>query len=253
VEEAIACGLELVVIIVNAQSKSAIESYFDRSFELEHMLEQKGETKLLAEIRRLSNLVNIRYILQKEPLGLGHAVLTAKNAVGNEPFILLLPDDIFELRELLLKQMLEVYNRYQGSVIAVKRVAKEEVNRYGIVDCRKVAERIYQVTDLVEKPHPREAPSNLAIMGRYVLIPAIFKALEETPPGKNQEIQLTDALKRLLPQHPIYAYEFEGERYDAGTPLGWLETTIALALKHPDMGPELRRYLEGLLNNKISQ
>jgi UTP--glucose-1-phosphate uridylyltransferase len=144
--------------------------------------------------------------------------------------------------------MMEVWQRYQGSVIAVKQVAKDEVSRYGIIKSMKVAERIYQVMDLVEKPQPQQAPSDLAIMGRYVLMPEIFAALEDTPPGRNQEIQLTDALQWLLHQHPIYAYEFEGERYDAGTPLGWLETTIALALESPDIGPRLRDYLGRLLH-----
>ena len=246
VEEAIACGVE-VVIIITALGKRAIEDYFDRSFELEHMLEQKGETKLVEEIRRLSNMVDICYIRQKQQLGLGHAVLTAKSVVGDEPFILLLPDDLFEHQELVLRQMLEVYRRYQGSVVAIKQVTDDEVSRYGIIEPKKVDERIYQVMDLLEKPQPMEAPSNLAIMGRYILMPEIFQMLEDTPPGKNGEIQLTDALRQLLQQQPIYAYEFEGERYDTGTPLGWLETTMALALKSPAIGPKLKEYLNGLL------
>lgn len=246
VEEAIACGIELVVI-VTAPGKRAIEDHFDRSFELEQFLERKGETKLAEEIRRLSNMVDICYVRQKEQLGLGHAVLAAKSVVGEEPFILLLPDDLFERRELVLRQMLDVYQSYQGSVFAIKQVSAEEVSRYGIIEPRKVAERVYQVINLVEKPHPEQAPSDLAIMGRYVLMPEIFEALEDTPPGRNQEIQLTDALGRLLQKQAIYAYEFEGERYDAGTLLGWLQTTIALALEHPDIGPRLKNYLGGLL------
>lgn len=242
VEEAIACGVELV-IIVTARGKEAIEDYFDRSFELEHMLEQKGKTALAEDIHRLSNMVDICYVRQKEQLGLGHAVLTAKSMVGDEPFILLLPDDLFEHRELVLKQMLEVCQHYQSSVIAIKQVTGEEVSRYGIIEPRKIAKRIYQVMDLVEKPQPQQAPSHLAIMGRYVLMPEIFEALGNTQPSSNQEIQLTDALRRLLQQYPIYAYEFEGDRYDVGTPLGWLETTITLALKNPDIGTELRNYL----------
>ncbi len=249
VEEAIACGVDLVVIVTN-QAKSAIESYFDRSSGLEEMLKQKGETRKLEEIRRLSNMVNIRYVRQQQPLGLGHAVLATRSVVGNEPFLLLLPDDIFELRELLLKRMLEVFQHYQGSVLAVKRVPKEEVGRYGIIDCRKVSERVYQITDLIEKPQPGQAPSNLAIMGRYVLTPDVFESLEQTRPGRNQEIQLTDALKLLVPRQAVYAYEFEGERYDAGTPLGWLQTTIALALEHPEMGPPLRHFINGVLKTR---
>jgi UTP--glucose-1-phosphate uridylyltransferase len=246
VEEAIACGVELVVI-VTALGKRTMEDYFDHSFELEHMLEQQGKTKLAEEIRRLSNMVDICYVRQKEQLGLGHAVLTTKHVVGNEPFILLLPDDLFEQRELVLKHMLGIYERYGGSVIAVKKVAEGEVSRYGIIKPREIANHIYEVHDLVEKPEPREAPSNLAIMGRYVLTPEIFAALEDTRPGRNREIQITDALKRLAQEHPIHAYEFEGEHYDAGTLLGWLKTTVALGLKDPDIGPELRNYLTRIL------
>ena len=246
VEEVIACGVELVVI-VTAIGKRAIEDYFDHNYELEQMLEQKGETKLLESVRRSSNMVDIGYIRQKGQFGLGHAVLTAKNMIGNGPFALLLPDDLFERKEEVLKNMMRVYEKYGGAVVAVKQVTEEEINRYGIIDGRKIGNRIYQVTDLVEKPPPEKAPSNLAIMGRYVLVPEIFKILENTKPGKNGEIQLTDALQTLLQNQPIYGYEFEGERYDAGTPLGLLETTIALGLKEPTMGPKLRDYLDVVL------
>jgi UTP--glucose-1-phosphate uridylyltransferase len=248
VEDAIACGVEMVVI-VTALGKRAIEDYFDRSFELEVMLEQKGETALVEEIRRLCTMVDICYVRQKKQLGLGHAVLTAKSVVGDEPFILLLPDDVFEQRELVLKRMLDIYERYDSSVIAVHSMPKEEISRYGIIKPNKLAERVYQVMDLIEKPLVTEAPSDLAIMGRYVLMPEIFKILEDTTPGVNGEIQLTDALRNLVRQHPIYAYEFEGERYDAGTPLGWLKTTIALALNNPDIGPKLTEYLDQLLQS----
>jgi UTP--glucose-1-phosphate uridylyltransferase len=242
VEEAIACGAELVVIVTTI-GKRAIEDYFGRNYELEQMLERKGETKLLEDIRRLSNMVSIGYVHQKEQLGLGHAVLTTKNMVGNEPFMLLLPDDLFEQKERVLPSMIQVYEKYGGAVVAVRQVSEEEVSRYGIIDCRKIGDRVYQVTDLVEKPLPEEAPSRLAIMGRYVLIPEIFRALEETPLGRNEEIQLTDALRRLLKWRPLYAYEFEGERWDAGTLSGWLETTVALALRNRDLGPRLSNYL----------
>jgi UTP--glucose-1-phosphate uridylyltransferase len=245
VEEAIACGVELVVIVTSL-GKRAIEDHFDRSFELEQVLEQKGETRQLEEIRRLSNMVDITYVRQKEQLGLGHALLSAKKIIGNEPFILMLPDDIFEQKELVLKNMMEIYERYQGSVIAVKKVIESDISRYGIIESRKKSDRIYQVTDLVEKPPAAEAPSDLAIMGRYILIPEIFQILEDTAPGRNGEIQLTDGLKKLLRRHTIYAYEFEGERYDAGTPFGWMQTTIALALKDPDIGPKLADYLNSL-------
>ncbi len=248
VEEVIACGVELV-IIVTALGKRAIEDYFDRNYELEQMLEQKGEAKLLESVRRSSNMVDIGYIRQKGQFGLGHAVLTAKNMIGNGPFALLLPDDLFEMKEEVLKNMIQVYEKYGGAVVAVKQVTEEEISRYGIIDGRKIGNRIYQVTDLVEKPPPDKAPSNLAIMGRYVLVPEIFKVLENTKPGKNGEMQLTDALQTLLQNQPVYAYEFEGERYDAGTPLGLLETTIALGLKEPTMGKELRDYLKVMLKN----
>jgi UTP--glucose-1-phosphate uridylyltransferase len=246
VEEAIACGVELVVIITTV-GKRAIEDYFDHSFELEHILEQKGETNLANEVRHLSNMVDICYVRQKEHLGLGHALLTSRNVVGDELFILLLPDDIFEQRELVLRNMLDVCQRYQASVIAVKQVTDDEVSRYGIIKPKKVADRVYQVLDLVEKPLKNEAHSNLAIMGRYILIPDIFQALGNTTPGMNREIQLTDALRLLLHRYPIYAYEFEGEQYDAGTPLGWLETQVALTLKSPGIGPKFREYLSNLL------
>jgi UTP--glucose-1-phosphate uridylyltransferase len=244
VEEAVACGVELVVIVTSA-SKRAIEDYFDRSPELERLLEKKGDSQMAHEICDLSNMVDITYVRQKEQLGLGHAVLTAKSVVGNEPFILFLPDDLFEQQELVLKNMIEVHQKYQGSVIAVKRVDEEEISRYGIIAPQRRADRVYRVTDLVEKPHPEEAPSDLAIMGRYILMPEIFQILHDIRPGKGGEIQLTDALKELAQLYPIYGYEFEGERYDAGTPLGWLQTTISLALKDPKLGPDLKRYLDG--------
>ena len=246
VEEAIACGVELVVI-VTALGKRSMEDYFDHAFELEHFLEQHGKAKLAAEVKRLSNMVDICYVRQKEQLGLGHAVLTAKNVVGNEPFVLFLPDDIFVDGAATLKQMIEIYARYEASVLSVKEVPEEDVDRYGVISPRKIAPRLYQAMELVEKPERKEAPSRLAIMGRYVLTPDIFPALEATRPGRGQEIQLTDGLQRLAHEQAVYAYEFEGERYDAGTVQGWLETTIALALKDPELGPSLRKYLAKLL------
>ncbi len=245
VEEAIACGIELVVIVTSL-GKRAIEDYFDRSFELEQVLEQKGDTRQAEEIRRLSNLVDITYVRQKEQRGLGHALLCVKKIIGDEPFILMLPDNIFEQQELVLKNMMEIYQRYQGSVVAVQQVAESEISRYGIIEPKRKSSRIYQVTDFVEKPQPKEAPSDLAIMGRYILMPEIFDILDDTPPGRNDEIQLTDGLKQLVKQHPVYAYEFEGEQYDVGTPYGWLQTNITLALKDPSIGPRLENYLNSL-------
>ena len=248
VEEAVACGAELVVIVTSL-GKRAMEDYFDRSFELEQMLERQGKTEMVKEIRRLSSLADICYVRQKEQLGLGHAVLTAKKVVGDEPFILLLPDDIFERGELVLKQMLSIYEGRQASVISVREVGEEEVGRYGVIKAMKVADRVYEVQDLVEKPGPGEAPSRLAIMGRYVLAPEIFAAIEKTPPGRNGEIQITDALKQLCRKQRLYAYEFDGELYDAGSLSGWLKTTVALGLKDPVLGPELRDYLRNLLRD----
>jgi len=246
VEEAISSGIEQIILIT-ALGKRAIEDYFDRSFDLEYVLEQKGETKLLQEMRELSSLVDICYIRQKEQLGLGHAILTAKNVVADEPFAVLLPDDIIDSRVPVLKQMIEVYEQYKTNVIAIKRVSSRDTIKYGIIEPKRVSGRIHQVLNLTEKPKPREAPSNLGIVGRYILMPQIFDILEVTPPGKNQEIQLTDALQLLLKQQAIYACEFEGVWYDTGTPLGWLKATVAFALKQPDIGQELREYLRQLL------
>src|SRR5512136_1095333 len=246
VEEAIGCGVELVVI-VTALGKRSMEDHFDHAYELEHFLEEHGKANLATEVKRLSNMVDICYVRQKEQLGLGHAVLTAKNVVGNEPFIVFLPDDIFPDGATMLKKMIDIYARYESSVLAVKEVPEEVVDRYGVIKPRKVEPRIYQAMELVEKPDRKEAPSRLAIMGRYVLTPDIFGALEVTRPGRGQEIQLTDGLQRLAHERAVYAYEFEGERYDAGTVQTWLETTIALALKDPELGPKLRDYLAKVL------
>jgi UTP--glucose-1-phosphate uridylyltransferase len=242
IEEAIACGVDLVVI-VTAGGKSAIENYFDRSFELEYTLRQKGDTALLDKIQQSSAGVDICYIRQKQQLGLGHAVLTARNIIGDEPFLLFLPDDLFEQGDSMLNNMLGISEKYSSSVLAVQQVPAEEVSRYGVIEPQKVAERTYKIVRLVEKPPAAEAPSNLAIMGRYVLMPDVFAALENTRPGRNGEIQLTDALQSLTVGRDLYAYQFEGARYDAGTPLGWLKTSIAFALDMPDIGPELKEYL----------
>jgi UTP--glucose-1-phosphate uridylyltransferase len=251
IEEAVNCGIETVVIVTTPR-KRAIEDYFNQDLELEHLLEQKGEAGLVRAIRRLSSMVDICYVQQEKQLGLGHAVLSTKKAVGNEPFLLFLPDDIFQYGTALLKKMLDIYQRYQGCVLAIKEVSDEEVSRYGIVEAEPVDERIYHVANMVEKPLARETRSRLAIMGRYILTPEIFSALEGTQPGKNGEIQITDAIKQLLQNSSIHAYEFEGERYDSGTPFGWLQTTIALALQRPDIGPQLRRYLYELLEQDVS-
>ncbi|MEJ2047414.1 MAG: UTP--glucose-1-phosphate uridylyltransferase GalU [Dehalococcoidia bacterium] len=246
VEEAINSGIEQV-ILVTALGKNAIEDYFDRSFELEYFLGQRGETELLEEMRKISNMVNICYIRQKEQLGLGHAILATADVVGREPFAVLLPDDIIDSRVPALEQLLTVYERYQTNVVAVERVSEQDTVKYGIVEPKKISERLHQVLSLVEKPEPSDAPSNLGIVGRYILMPEVFDTLKVTRPGKKGEIQVTDALQLLLKEQKIIAYEFEGVRYDTGTPQGWLEATIALALNHPDLGPQLREYLRNFL------
>jgi len=246
VEEATASGIEQI-IIVTSPSKSNIEEHFGRSFELENVLGQRKEEALLEEVRRVAGLANICYVRQNEQLGLGHAILAASEAVGHEPFAVFLPDDIFDAPVPVMKQMLEVYRHYGGSVIALYRVGDEGTRRYGIVKPKRVGERVYQVLDMEEKPGPEHAPSDLAILGRYILTPEIFEALRVTPPGKGGEIQLTDGLALLLTQQAVYGYEFEGTYYDAGTPLSLLKASVALALKHPEMGAELKDYLQKLI------
>lgn len=246
VEEALDSGIEQI-IMVTALGKRAIEDYFDRSFELEYMLEHKGETELLKKVRDLSNLMDICYVRQKEQLGLGHAILTAKDVVGEEPFAVLLPDDIIDSKVPALKQMIKIYGKYKASVVAVEAVDRKDTVKYGIIEPKKVSLRVHRVLSLIEKPQPEAAPSNLGVVGRYILTPEIFDAIRATPPGKNGEIQLTDALQLLLKKQKMFAYEFEGIRYDAGTPLGWLKATFAFALKRPNIEPELREYLRQLL------
>lgn len=246
VEEAVTCGIKFVVM-VTSQGKTALEEYFDKNVGLELTLEQKGKSDLLEKIRHLSDLADICFVRQKEPLGLGHAVLSTRAIVGEEPFALILPDDLFEQKELVLQRMLDIFQEYQGSVIALRRVSQNEIERYGAIKPKKIAENVYQVMDVVEKPKLAEAPSDLAVMGRYVLMPEIFTELDSTTPGVGGEIQLTDALKRLLQTQAIYGYEIKGEYYDAGTIPGWIQATMALALKHPEFGPELKSYLRRLL------
>ncbi len=247
VEEAVASGIEQV-IIVTSPGKGALEAHFSPAPELEAALEHKGDTDLLERVARTSRLADIRYVIQEKPLGLGHAILVAKDIVGDEPFAVFLPDDLFAADPPLISQMAEVYRRFGGSVLALLRVVPEDTKRYGIVKPEQVAERTYRVLDMVEKPLPEEAPSHLAIMGRYLLTPQIFDALEATVPGKLGEIQLTDGLALLRQRQDVYGWEFEGTYYDAGKPLGLLKTSIAWALRHPDMGPELREHLKGIVN-----
>ena len=246
VEEAVASGIEHIIVIT-ASGKGAIENHFDRVAELEDLLEQKGEGELLARVRRASELASICYIRQRGQHGLGHAVLSARELVGDEPFAVFLPDDVFDAPVPVMAQMLEVYRRYGESVIAVRQVPPEDTTRYGIIRHQEVAERVYRVQDVVEKPGPRDAPSDLAIMGRYILTPAVFEALERTSPGGGGEVQLTDGLRLLLERQQIYAYRLEGDYYDGGKPLGLLKAQVALGLGHPEMGAEFREYLRGVI------
>lgn len=245
VEEAKQAGMEQI-IIVTGRGKRAIEDHFDTSYELEDILEKKGDEELLQEIKRISNLVTFCYVRQKEALGLGHAILCARDMIGDEPFAVLLGDMIIDSHKPALSQILETYYRYKGPVIAVEEVEASEVTHYGVIRPEGLGNGVYKVLDLVEKPSPENAPSNLAIMGRYILTPDIFDTLEDTEPGRSGEIQLTDALKNLLAHRPLYAYLIEGKLYDAGSKLGFLKATVELALKNRELGGDFRDYLKGL-------
>lgn len=245
VEEAAASGIE-DIIIVTGRGKHAIEDHFDRSLELQTVLKRQGKEEQLREIERISELASFCYIRQKESLGLGHAILVAKALVGNEPFAVLLGDDIIDAEDPCLAQMISAFERYQSSIIAVQQVSKEETSSYGIITPKSAEESIHQILDLVEKPSPAEAPSDLAIIGRYILTPEIFEALAQTPPDKDGEIQLTNGLRVLLKTQPMYGLAFRGCRYDAGNKLGFLKATVQFALKRPDLAPGLREYLRAL-------
>ncbi len=243
VEEARAAGIR-DMIIVTGRGKNAIEDHFDVSFELESALKKKGDGKLHDLVRSISNLADFFYVRQNLPLGLGHAVLRAMDLVGEEPFAVVLSDDIIDSKVPVLRQMCDVYDRYSaGAVLAIQRVPKDQVSRYGIIKGKRLAEGVHEVEDMVEKPKPAAAPSDLAIIGRYILPPSIFPALQATRPGAGGEIQLTDAIRSLLNKERVLAYEFEGVRYDAGTKLGFLQANVAFALKDPELGPGLREFL----------
>ncbi len=243
VEEAVASGIDQVVV-VTGRNKRAIEDHFDVAFELEEDLKAKGKYKLLSEVQRIAHLVTFCYIRQKQALGLGHAVLTAKRVVGHEPFAVLLGDDIIDAETPALKQMMEAFKCYPATILAIQKVHKSQTKHYGIIDAKKIEDRVYLVKDLVEKPAPEEAPSNLAIIGRYILAPEIFECLEHTQPGKGGEIQLTDGIRLLMEKQPIYAYEFDGIRHDAGDKLGFLKATVEFGLKNTEFGDEFRSYLK---------
>jgi UTP--glucose-1-phosphate uridylyltransferase len=249
VEEAMASGCDQI-IIVTGRGKTAIEDHFDVSYELESMLKERGKTDLLAVVKHISDTINVAYVRQKEAMGLGHAVLTAKELVGNEPFAVLLADDVVDAEVPCLKQMIEVFDETQSSVIATQIVEGKAISAYGVLDAKPVEGRwkgqLYEITNLVEKPTVEEAPSNLAIIGRYVLTPGIFEALENTPYGKGGELQLTDGLRGLMKKEKLYGFRFEGKHHDAGDKLGFLKATVEFALKRDDLGSELRSWLKEL-------
>src|SRR5688572_13379193 len=248
VEEAVQSGVENIVI-VTGRGKSAIEDHFDIALELETFLEQRGKREQLEEIRAITRLVNVSYVRQGEPLGLGHAVLVTKALVGDEPFAVILGDDVIDAHTPALRQMIDVYERLDGPVIAVERVPVEDVSSYGVVaidDSADLGPRVHRITDLVEKPKREEAPSNLAIIGRYVLTPDIFPALETISADRTGEIQLTNGLRQLLRQRPLYACEIDGVRHDTGNKLGFLKAVVYFALKRPELAEPFRKYLESL-------
>lgn len=250
IEEAIESGIE-DILIITGRNKRAIEDHFDKSIELELTLEKKGKDDLLHLVQDISNMVNIHYIRQKEPKGLGHAIYCAKSFIKDEPFAVLLGDDIVDSStKPCLKQLIDVYDEYKTTILGVQEVAKEDVNKYGIVSGMHIEGGVYKVKDLVEKPPVDKAPSNIAILGRYIITPEIFEILENTKPGAGGEIQLTDALKELAKRQAMYAYVFEGKRYDVGNKLGFLQATVEFALKRDDLRDDFREYLLDLLRDE---
>lgn len=246
IEECIASGIE-EILIITGRNKKSIEDHFDKSIELEMELEKAGKQEMLEMVKDISDMVNIHFIRQKEPRGLGHAILCAKTFVGNEPFAVLLGDDVvYNDQKPCLKQLIDCYAEYNTSVLGVQTVDAENVNKYGIVGGIQIEDRVYKVKELVEKPSLEEAPSNVAILGRYIITPKIFEILENTTPGKGNEIQLTDALLKLIEEEAIYAYDFEGRRYDVGDKLGFLEATIEYALRREELRDDFIEYLKAL-------
>ncbi len=248
VEEAMAAGCDQIIIITG-RGKTAIEDHFDTSYELEKMLEEKGKRDLLQIVRQISDMIHVAYVRQKEALGLGHAVLTARELVGNEPFAALLADDVIDAKVPCLKQLIDVFNETQGSVIATQIIEGPAISSYGVIKAKEVAGsggRLFEVLDLVEKPKAENAPSNLAVIGRYVLTPTVFETLSEIKPGAGGELQLTDGLRALLQREKLYAYVYEGRRHDTGDKLGFLKATVEFALKRDDLGGKFREYLKNL-------
>lgn len=248
IEEAVAAGIQ-DIIIVTGRNKRSIEDHFDRSIELELELERGQKQEMLDMVRDISEMANIHYIRQKEPRGLGHAILAARHFIGNEPFAVLLGDDVVISKKPCLGQMLDVYNEYRTSILGVQTVDHQVVNKYGIIAGKQVDERVYKVGDMVEKPALDEAPSNVAVLGRYIITPDIFEFLETQDAGKGGEIQLTDALKRLAREQAMYAYDFKGHRYDVGTKVGFIQANIEFALRSQELREEMKEYLKALHEN----
>jgi UTP--glucose-1-phosphate uridylyltransferase len=245
IEEAVASGIE-DIIIVTGRGKNAIEDHFDVSFELERVLEQRGERERLKEVREISEMIKVSYVRQKEALGLGHAILVTKHMVGDEPFAVFLGDDIIDAKVPAMKQMMKAFARLKCPILALERVDRARTKDYGVIAGTPAGDSLFKLTDLVEKPEPDKAPSDLAIIGRYILTPSIFKHLEKTPPDRRGEIQLTDGLRSLLKEQAIYGFQFEGKRYDTGNKLGFLKATVEFALKRPDLGRDFLEYLRTL-------
>jgi len=250
VEEAIDAGIE-DILIITGRNKRAIEDHFDKSYELEEELKKKNQHELLSLVQDISNLVDIHYVRQKEAKGLGHAIYCAKSFIGNEPFAVLLGDDIVDSSTPCIKQLMNVYDEYQSSVLGVQQVPLIDVPKYGIIKCSQSGDRIHKVEDMIEKPAIEDAPSNYAILGRYIITPGIFELLETTAPGRGGEIQLTDALKTLMSLESIYAYDFIGRRFDVGNKLGFLQATIEFALKREDLKYDLAEYLKGIITKGV--
>lgn len=245
IEEAVASGIESILIITG-RDKSAIENHFDISFELEQLLQEKGKTEMFEQVRAISDITKITYTRQKQALGLGHAIYQAKDFVGDEPFAALLADDVVDAEKPALKQMIEVFEKYNAPVIATMQVEGEAISRFGVIDANEVEPGVFKIKDMVEKPSYADAPSDLAIIGRYIFTPDIFDAIERTTAGAGGEIQITDAMRLLLKERPFYAVKLEGTRHDAGDKLGFLIATVEYALKRDDLGADFRAYLRSL-------
>jgi len=252
IEEAIDSGIE-EILIITGRNKTSIENHFDRSIELELELERTGKIELLKEIRNISDMANIHYIRQKESLGLGHAIYCARSFIGDEPFAVLLGDDIVYSKKPCLKQLIEVYEVYKTTILGVQEVPKEDVSKYGIINGKYIENNLYIVKDLMEKPSIEAAPSNIAILGRYIITPSIFDILEKIKPGKYGEIQLTDALRELSKLEAMYAYNFEGRRYDLGDKHGFLEATVEYALRRDDLREDFLKYLTEIVERETKE